>query len=66
LDWKDIEESKKPVEAKKRVERLLALCREQRRKADEGKITYEPGKIRNDGALLVRFLSQKGWNDEHR
>lgn len=61
LAWpKDMPEAAKPVEAKKRIARLLALCREQRRKVEEGKITYDTGLIRNDGALLVRFLAQTG------
>lgn len=60
LDWKDKSDLEKSKEAKKRVARLLALCREQRREVDEDKITYEPGPIRSDGALLVRFLAQKG------
>lgn len=55
-EWTDQE---KREEAEKRVRRLLALCREQVRHADERGVRFESGRIRADAALLVRFLAQK-------
>jgi uncharacterized protein YdhG (YjbR/CyaY superfamily) len=67
LAWpdKDISEAKKREEARKRIARLLALCKEKRRKAErnaqgELAVSYGSGGFRADGALLVRFLVQKG------
>lgn len=45
--------------AEARVEKLLVLCREQRRKLDGIAEMFVSGCVRPDGALLVRFLSQK-------
>jgi CRISPR-associated protein Cmr2 len=43
-------------EAEKRIERFLKLCRAHKRMPGS---TPQPGRLTADGALLVRFLSQK-------
>jgi len=45
--------------AEQRVGLLSGLCRSYVRKVEDGETTYHPGRFRDDGALLVRFLSQK-------
>lgn len=60
LTWPgDPTAAQKRVMAENRVSRLLALCRGQHRKIVSGAKTFEPGSFSADGALLVRFLSQK-------
>lgn len=51
--------TQKRATAEERVARLLTLCRRQRRKIETGLETFEPVSLSADGALLVRFLSQK-------
>jgi CRISPR-associated protein Cmr2 len=55
-------EDKKRQIAGERVERLLALCQQATRKVEEttGAESFDSnGRVRADGALLVRFLAQK-------
>lgn len=46
-------------EAERRIDRLLALCRARKRDAATGTLRPDVDSYSADGALLVRFLSQK-------
>ena len=59
LAWPDdLSTEEKRKKAEHRVDRLLALCQQQKRDS-MGVIYTDPNGLSADGALLVRFLAQK-------
>lgn len=51
-------------QVERRIAELLEVCRRKRRVEYEGNVKIESGELKVDGALLVRFLSRQGGDED--